>query len=65
VDPPEAPVERHVVVQQDVAQAALGAVLRYYGNVRHLHTATDELTEVRVIELPRGGGRERETVTLT
>lgn len=56
--PPEAPVEWDLLVKKNVVKASFWAVLRHYGDVRHLNTTADELTEVWVIELP--AERERE-----
>lgn len=52
VCPPEAPVQWNVLVEKHVIKASFGAVLRYYGNVRHLDAAADEFAQVRMIKLP-------------
>ncbi len=61
---PEAPVQRHLLVKEDIVQASLWAVLRHYGDVWRLNTPTDKLAQVGMIELPgdnRGGlKQERE-----
>lgn len=55
---PEAPVKWHLLVKENVIKASFWAVLRHYGDIRHLNTTTDKLAQVGVIELP--GVRERE-----
>lgn len=52
---PEPPVQWDLLIKENVVQAPFWAVLRHYGNVRHLHTAADELAQVGVIELPEDG----------
>lgn len=56
--PPEAPVQWHLLVKENVVKASFWAVLRHYGNIRHLNTASNKLAQVGVIEL--SGDRERE-----
>lgn len=55
---PEAPVKWHLLVKENVVKASFWAVLRHYGDIRHLNTSADKLAQVGVIELP--GERERE-----
>lgn len=55
---PEAPVKWHLLVKENVVKASFWAVLRHYGDIRHLNTSADKLAQVGVIELP--GVRERE-----
>lgn len=56
---PEAPVQGDLLVQEDVMETSLWAVLCYYGNVGHVDASADELTQVRMIELPE----QRDRVT--
>lgn len=55
---PEAPVKWHLLVKENVVKASFWAVLRHYGDIRHLNTSANKLAQVGVIELP--GVKERE-----
>lgn len=55
---PEAPVKWHLLVKENIVKASFWAVLRHYGDIRHLNTSADKLAQVGVIELP--GVKERE-----
>lgn len=57
---PEAPVKWHLLVKENVVKASFWAVLRHYGDIRHLNTSANKLAQVGVIELPGVRVRERE-----
>lgn len=51
---PKTPVEWDVLVKEDVVKTSLWTVLGHNGHVWNLDTATDELTQVGVIQFPEG-----------
>lgn len=59
---PEAPVQRDLLVEKNIVQASLWAVLCHYGNVRRLNTPTNKFAQVGMIELPgdEEGGLKQE-----
>lgn len=59
---PEAPVKRDLIVNKNIVKASFWAVLCHYGNVRHLNTPANKLTQVWVIEFPGDGERERVSI---
>lgn len=49
---PEAPVQRNVFIEQNITQAAFGAVLCHDGNIWHFYTTSNEFAEIGMVKFP-------------
>lgn len=49
---PETPVQRNIIIEEHITQAAFGAVLCDKGNIWNFYTTSNEFAEIGMIKFP-------------